>query len=108
MSHSNERGAAERGMRSSALWGTGSRGGDSRSSALWGKGGRNIVSVCIAVCALGAPLAATASPGKGKLPVAPVVVAPALDSVPGADAAQGAKNKTFVDKDLLAKAKDHP
>jgi serine protease AprX len=107
MSLRTERGANAE-TRSSALWGTGSRGGDSRSSALWGKGGRNIVSVCIAVCALGAPLAATASPGKGKRPVAPVVVAPALDSVPGADAAQGAKNKTFVDKDLLAKAKDHP
>lgn len=108
MSQSTERGASSE-TRSSALWGTGSRGGDSRSSVLWGKGGRNIVTVCIAVCALGAPLAATASPGKGKLPVAPVpVVAPVLDSGPVADATQGDKNKTYVDKELLGKAKDHP
>jgi serine protease AprX len=86
MSHSNERGAAERGLRSSALWGTGSRGGDSRSSVLWGKGGRGIVTTCIAVCALAAPLAATADPGKGS-------------------AAAPASN---VAKDLLDKAKTSP
>ena len=40
MSQNTERGA--RSERGSALWGTGSRGGD-RSSVLWGKGGRGIL-----------------------------------------------------------------
>src|ERR687888_1412635 len=87
MSHSNERGAAERGLRSSALWGTGSRGGDSRSSVLWGKGGRGIVTTCIAVCALAAPLAATADPGKGSA---------------------AAASNGYVAKDLLEQAKSSP
>src|SRR5919202_2473913 len=98
MSHSNERGAAERGLRSSALWGTGSRGGDSRSSVLWGKGGRGIVATCVAVCALAAPLAATAGPGQGSGIAAAPVPAPA--------AAPASNN--YVAKDLLAKAKSSP
>ena len=53
MSNKIERGA--RSERSSALWGTGSRGGD-RSSVLWGKGGRGIVVSCLAALALAAPL----------------------------------------------------
>jgi serine protease AprX len=87
MSHSTERGATERGMRSSALWGTGSRGGDSRSSVLWGKGGRGVLVTCVAVCALAAPLAATADPGK-------------VTNATG----QG----TYIAPDLLAKAKSSP
>src|SRR5262245_17414442 len=104
MSHSNERGAAERGLRSSALWGTGSRGGDSRSSVLWGKGGRGIFVTCIAVFALAAPLAATA--------------APSAHSVTGSSAAPtstrsllaGGKDgkRTYIARDLLDKAKRSP
>src|SRR5438874_9371838 len=41
------------GARASALWGSGTRGGDSRGSALWGKGGRRA-----GVTLLGAALAA--------------------------------------------------
>src|SRR5919201_4658027 len=110
MSHSNERGAAERGLRSSALWGTGSRGGDSRSSVLWGKGGRGILATCIAVCALAAPLAAMASPGKGKggsttttVPAITTTTAPVT-----APTSSGDGSGTYVDKGLLKKAKDHP
>ena len=44
--------------RSSALWGTGNRGGDSRSNALWGKGGRGLVTALCAVLVVAAPLAA--------------------------------------------------
>jgi serine protease AprX len=62
MSQNTERGA--RSERGSALWGTGSRGGD-RSSVLWGKGGRSMLLACIAVVALTAPLAAMADSGKG-------------------------------------------
>jgi serine protease AprX len=44
-------------VRSSALWGTGNRGGDSRANALWGKGGRGFA-VFLAILALTAvPLA---------------------------------------------------
>src|SRR5574337_2650 len=89
MHESSERGRA-RAVRSSALWGTGGRGGEGRSSALWGKGGRGFVVTAVAVLALGAPLAATAAPGhqKGPSPSNP--------------------NATFVSSDLKAKAKNHP
>src|SRR5213594_2115674 len=95
MSHSNERGASERGLRSSALWGTGSRGGDSRASVPWGKGGRGIVATCVLVCALVAPLAATASP-----PVTGTLPAPATGPSPG--------SASFVAPGLLDKAKSNP
>ena len=62
MSQNTERGS--RSERGSALWGTGSRGGD-RSSVLWGKGGRGILVSCIAAFALAAPMAALADSGKG-------------------------------------------
>src|ERR671932_594620 len=104
MSHSNERGAAERGLRSSALWGTGSRGGDSRSSVLWGKGGRGIATMCVAVFALAAPLAATAAPGKGKNP-APAAVPTSATAAPAPIVQAG---DTYVAKDLLDKAKTKP
>src|SRR2546423_7068745 len=54
--------------RSSALWGTGNRGGGQRSSALWGKGGRPFVTLAVTALALALPmaaLAATADKGKG-------------------------------------------
>ena len=58
------KGSSPRGEhRSSALWGTGNRGGDSRSNALWGKGGRGLVTTLCAVLVVAAPLAAGA--GKG-------------------------------------------
>src|SRR4051794_24850079 len=63
MSQNTERGS--RSERGSALWGTGSRGGD-RSSVLWGKGGRGILVTCVAAFALAAPMAALADSGKGK------------------------------------------
>jgi serine protease AprX len=50
-------------LRSSALWGTGNRGGDSRSNALWGKGGRGLVTALVAVLVVAAPLAAGARKG---------------------------------------------
>ena len=49
-------------VRSSALWGTGNRGGGQRSSALWGKGGRPFLVLVVVALALTAPLAATAGP----------------------------------------------
>src|SRR2546425_6977035 len=105
---SNERGAAERGLRSSALWGTGSRGGDSRSSVLWGKGGRGVTATCVLVCALAAPLAATASPGKGSTPAPTPVTAPGATAAPTPASAPAPGSKAFVAKSLLDEAKASP
>jgi serine protease AprX len=71
-------------LRSSALWGTGNRGGDSRSNALWGKGGRGLVTALVAVLVVAAPLAAGAR----------------KDAQPTA--------ATYVDPILLAKAENEP
>jgi serine protease AprX len=54
--------------RSSALWGTGNRGGEHRSNALWGSGrGRGLVTATVAALALIVPLGATAGNGNGYL-----------------------------------------
>lgn len=102
MSQFNERG--DRSERGSALWGTGGRGGD-RSSVLWGKGGRGAL-VATMVFALAAPLAATASPGKGAPLVPAPVAAPASDQAP--DASGGNDKTTFVAEKLLNDAKSKP
>jgi serine protease AprX len=49
-------------VRSSALWGTGNRGGDSRSNALWGKGGRGFAAFLLILAVTAVPLAGA---GKG-------------------------------------------
>jgi serine protease AprX len=74
--------------RSSALWGTGNRGGDSRSNALWGKGGRGLVTALVAVLVVAAPLAAGAS----------------KDS----ETAITVADSTYIDPILLAKAATAP
>jgi serine protease AprX len=89
MRESDKRGS-DRDLRSSALWGTGGRGGDSRSSALWGKGGRGFVLTTVAVFALAAPIASSASPGHG---------GPSGDHN---------RNDTWVQSDLSKKAKNDP
>ncbi|HEU5066011.1 MAG TPA: S8 family serine peptidase [Gaiellaceae bacterium] len=50
--------------RSSALWGTGNRGGDSRANALWGKGGRFLGAILTVLFVTAAPLAG-ANSGRG-------------------------------------------
>jgi serine protease AprX len=73
---------APSGSRSSALWGTGNRGGESRSNALWGKGGRGRLLMTIALVALAAPIAAVADSGGSKKSarsqLAPTYIAPSL------------------------------
>jgi serine protease AprX len=83
------KGSSPRGEhRSSALWGTGNRGGDSRSNALWGKGGRGLATALVAVLVVAAPLAAGAPKQKGgELKFAP---------------------RTYIDPILLAKASSQP
>jgi serine protease AprX len=75
--------------RSSALWGTGNRGGDSRSNALWGKGGRGLVTALVAVLVVAAPLAAGARKHGNKLELK-------------------AASTTYVDPILVAKAQQQP
>jgi serine protease AprX len=50
--------------RSSALWGTGNRGGETRSNALWGKGGRGFATALVAALAVSVPLAASSNNDK--------------------------------------------
>src|SRR3954469_14398874 len=80
---------SKREERSSALWGTGGRGGESRASALWGKGGKGKVLTTVAVLALSAPLAASANTNS--------------TSGNGKD-----KDATYVQSELTKKAKDNP
>jgi serine protease AprX len=75
--------------RSSALWGTGNRGGDSRSNALWGKGGRGLVTALVAVLVVAAPLAAGARKHSTKKAIQ-------------------VASTTYVDPILLAKAQAEP
>jgi serine protease AprX len=82
------KGSSPRGEhRSSALWGTGNRGGDSRSNALWGKSGRGLVTALCAVLVVAAPLAAGAPRGSQAQPastyVDPILLATA-DATPDA------------------------
>jgi serine protease AprX len=73
-------------VRSSALWGTGNRGGDSRANALWGKGGRGFIAFLLVLTASAIPLASAGKPKAG------VTIAPG----------------TYVDPVLLAKAELTP
>ena len=91
----HERGA--RSERGSALWGTGSRGGD-RSSVLWGKGGRGILVHDHRRAR--APLAATAGPIKKPPAPKPVPVQPA-PAVPKGDPSNTPDGKTWVAQPLL-------
>src|SRR3712207_618895 len=83
-----EGGGTRADVRSSALWGSGSRGRDSRSNALWGKSGRGLV-------ALGTLVLAFAIPASGMANGNPLAAAPV-----GANA--------VVPKGLLAKAGANP
>jgi serine protease AprX len=81
---SGERNGTRGQVRSSALWGTGNRGGDSRANALWGKGGRGFIACLLVLFATAIPLA-----GAGKI---------------NADE----RRDTYVDPYLLAKAEMQP
>jgi serine protease AprX len=73
------------GDRASALWGSGTRGGDSRGSALWGKGGRRagatLISAVLAAVILS--FGASADSGSGKVPSGTFVPAALLSQAQG-------------------------
>jgi serine protease AprX len=64
--------------RSSALWGTGNRGGDSRANALWGKGGRGFVTLMLLLVAVSVPLAGAAGDHPADRALPPTYVDPYL------------------------------
>src|SRR6476646_3458967 len=104
---SQNTGPGARSERGSALWGTGSRGGD-RSSVLWGKGGRGLLAMTIVALAL--PLAATA--GTIKKPPAPKPVpvqpAPPAPDVPKGDPSNTPDGRSWVAQPLLNQASSNP
>ena len=81
---SRENGSTHSETRSSALWGTGNRGGDSRSNALWGKGGRGFVAILTVLFVAAIPLAGATGKKDANTPA------------------------TYVDPVLLMKAQNKP
>lgn len=77
-------GGQRRGVRASALWGSGKRGTGSRSNALWGNGKRRTALLATLVLTLVVPLGASAVPGQKLVQafVAPNILASA-QSHPG-------------------------
>ena len=77
------------GERGSALWGSGTRGGDSRGSALWGKGGRRagatLISAALAavVLSFSASLPASADSGSGQVQSGTFIPAALLSQAQG-------------------------
>jgi serine protease AprX len=81
------------GVRNSALWGTGSRGGEHRSSALWGRSAKGALTTAIALVALALPLAATAGSPTPKQTIGGLLAS---------------LKPSYVDPALLEKAKKSP
>src|SRR3954468_16914340 len=73
-----------RGVRASALWGSGKRGTGSRSNALWGSGKRRSALLATLALVVLVPLGASASPSKADSPSA--YVTPSLLSAAQANA----------------------
>jgi serine protease AprX len=78
-------GDQRRGVRASALWGSGKRGTGSRSNALWGSGKRRTALLATFALVVLVPLGASASPAKVDAPTA--YVTPSLLSAVQANAA---------------------
>jgi serine protease AprX len=78
---SRDNGGTHSETRSSALWGTGNRGGDSRANALWGKGGRGFAAILTVLFVTAIPLAGAGKANKQQPPattyVDPVLLAKA-------------------------------
>jgi serine protease AprX len=77
-------GDQRRGVRASALWGSGKRGTGSRSNALWGSGKRRTALLTTLALVALVPLGASASPASADAPTA--YVTPSLLSAAQADA----------------------
>ena len=78
-----DNGGTHRNTRSSALWGTGNRGGDSRANALWGKGGRGLGAILTVLFVTAIPLAGAGKANKHTTPaptLAPTYVDPVLEA----------------------------
>ena len=78
-------GEHRRGVRASALWGSGKRGTGSRSNALWGSGKRRTALLATLALVVLVPFGASASPSKADAPSA--FVTPSLFSAAQSNAA---------------------
>jgi serine protease AprX len=85
--------------RSSALWGTGNRGGDSRANALWGKGGRGFIAILSVLFVAAIPLAGGAITGNATKQKAPTYVDPVL-------LAKAHTNPTALTKMIIQSSED--
>jgi serine protease AprX len=79
---SRDNGGTRNETRSSALWGTGNRGGDTRANALWGKGGRSLGAILTVLFVTAIPLAGAGKANKQKTGAAPAAtyVDPVLEA----------------------------
>ena len=65
---SRDSGGTRSGTRSSALWGTGNRGGDSRANALWGKGRRSLCAILTVLFVTAIPVAGASDSARQQPP----------------------------------------
>ena len=77
---SRDNGGTHSETRSSALWGTGNRGGDSRANALWGKGGRGFAAILTVLFVTAIPLAGAGKTHKTAPNLQPSYVDPVLEA----------------------------
>src|ERR1700693_982871 len=77
---SRDNGGTHSNTRSSALWGTGNRGGDSRANALWGKGGRGFAAILTVLFVTAIPLAGAGKTHKTAPNLQPSYVDPVLEA----------------------------
>jgi serine protease AprX len=77
---SRDNGGTHSDTRSSALWGTGNRGGDTRANALWGKGGRSLGAILTVLFVTAIPLAGAGKASKQAPNQAPSYVDPVLEA----------------------------
>src|SRR5687768_17005628 len=90
--------------RSSALWGTGNRGGDSRANALWGKGGRSLGAILTVLFVTAIPLAGAGGSGKHASSQTASYLDPALEAK--ANLTPNAYVKVIIQSDRAATAED--
>ena len=99
---SRDNGGTHKETRSSALWGTGNRGGDSRANALWGKGGRSLGAILTVLFVTAIPFAGAS--GSGKHAQTASYLDPALEAK--ARLTPNAYVDVIIQSDRAAKAED--
>jgi serine protease AprX len=101
---SRDSGGTQSETRSSALWGTGNRGGDSRANALWGKGGRGLGAILTVLFVTAIPLAGAGGSGKHAPSQTASYLDPALEAK--ANLTPNAYVNVIIQSDRVASAED--